>query len=225
LQGNGFRERITRWFWAALAKAFILKLTRRFLDLREDLRFLLDKSLYQIRLYLLKLGTQLGLGELALFLDISELRQMVKGRMSLVDARQISSKRLESFLKSTDIPAFYVDGQPVEVFDCDGGIIYGIGTSPGRVTGRARIVENPAKTNIQQGDIVVARNTDPGWTPILSSVGGMVMEEGGLLNHCSIVSRELGVPSIVGVSHATQTIPDGSLITIDGGLGVIQIEE
>jgi pyruvate,water dikinase len=54
-------------------------------------------------------------------------------------------------------------------------------------------------------------------------VGGMVMEEGGLLNHCSIVARELGVPSIVGVQGATRQIRDNDRVTIDGGLGVVRI--
>jgi pyruvate,water dikinase len=53
----------------------------------------------------------------------------------------------------------------------------------------------------------------------------MVVEEGGLLNHCSIVARELGVPSVVGVHRATRRIQDNDLITIDGGLGVIRIED
>ena len=118
-----------------------------------------------------------------------------------------------------------MDGQPVDEFRMDGEVIRGTGTSPGRVTGRARIVGKPTQANIISGDILIARNTDPGWTPILSIVGGMVVEEGGLLNHCSIVARELAIPSIVGVRQATSRIPEGSLITIDGGLGLIRFEK
>jgi len=82
-----------------------------------------------------------------------------------------------------------------------------------------------AAAKIRRGDIVVARHTDPGWTPILSVIGGIIMEEGGLLNHCSIVARELGIPSIVGVSRATQLIPEGVRVTIDGGAGMVRIEK
>ena len=224
-RAGGFRERVNTRIWLTMADGFILKLTRKFLDLREDLRFLLDRVLYRIRLSALDLGSQLGLGEMALFLKFSELERVVEGRMSTVKARQLASKRLDSFLKSTAVHTFYVDGQPVDAFDRDGDMLRGLGTSPGRFTGRARIVDNPAKADIRRGDIVVARNTDPGWTPILSTVGGMVIEEGGLLNHCSIVARELGVPAVVGVGQATQIIPDGALITIDGGLGIIRIEK
>ena len=94
-------------------------------------------------------------------------------------------------------------------------LIEDIGTSPGRVSGRAKIVDDPAHADIQKGDILIAKNTDPGWTPILSIVGGMVMEEGGLLNHCSIVARELGVPSIVNVHAATRRIRNNDLITMN----------
>ena len=120
---------------------------------------------------------------------------------------------------------FYNDGLAENEFQSDTNLIRGIGTSPGRVSGRAKIVRDPSKADIRYGDILIAKNTDPGWTPILSIAGGMVMEEGGLLNHCSIVARELGVPSIVGVHQATRRIKDNDLITIDGGLGVVALEE
>jgi pyruvate,water dikinase len=124
-----------------------------------------------------------------------------------------------------DIFTFYNDGLAEDEFHNDGITLKGIGTSPGRVSGCAKIIHDPAQSDIQNGDILIAKNTDPGWTPILSIVGGMVMEEGGLLNHCSIVARELGVPSIVGVHAATQRIRNNALITIDGGLGVVLIEK
>jgi pyruvate,water dikinase len=53
----------------------------------------------------------------------------------------------------------------------------------------------------------------------------MVIEEGGLLNHCSIVARELGIPAVVGVRRATGIIPENARITIDGGMGLVRIEE
>ena len=58
----------------------------------------------------------------------------------------------------------------------------------------------------------------------MSVIGGIVMEEGGLLNHCSIVARELGIPSVVGVSRATLLIPEGARVTVDGGAGIVRIE-
>jgi pyruvate,water dikinase len=202
----------------------ILRLTLRFLDLREDLRFLLDKVLYQMRKGLLVLGQQIGLGDMVLFLNQEELNQLVSGELSLNAAKSLTLDRHTSFSKPFDPSPFYIDGQPVNEFPMDAKTMRGTGTSPGRVTGRARIVGDPSRANLKDGDILVAKNADPGWTPILSMVNGIVLEEGGLLNHCSIVARELGIPSIVGVRLATEKIPDGSQIVVDGGLGLVGLK-
>jgi pyruvate,water dikinase len=201
------------------------RLTRRFLDLREDLRFTLDRVLYQIRRTLLVLGDQTGLGDKIMFLNTDELEDIVTEKLTYGDARRKAAYRHNEFMRHFDVAAFFNDGRAEHEFQTRGTMIRGIGTSPGRIRGRARIVEDPSQANIQKGDIIIAKNTDPGWTPVLSIVGGMVMEEGGLLNHCSIVARELKVPSIVGVHRATQRIKDNDQITIDGGMGIVVIEE
>jgi pyruvate,water dikinase len=199
--------------------------TRRFLDLREELRFLLDEALFRIRRDLLALGRISGLDEATFFLNLGEIEEMASGRMTPQQAAHLASQRQRRFLNPVDPGTFWVDGRPEYDFCSDGTTLRGIGTSPGRVTGRAVIVADPAAAKIRRGDVVVARHTDPGWTPILSVIGGIVMEEGGLLNHCSIVARELGIPSIVGVSRATQLIPEGARVTIDGGAGIVRIED
>ncbi|MGD2269930.1 MAG: PEP/pyruvate-binding domain-containing protein [Desulfobacterales bacterium] len=208
-----------------LAVWLIHRLALRFLDLREELRFLLDRALFQIRKNLLVLGNQTGLGEQVLFLNQEELNRFVSAKLSLNEAKLIASQRRQSFSEPFDPSTFFIDGQPVNEFPIDDDVMRGTGTSPGRVTGRARIVEDPGRADIAQGDILIAINTDPGWTPVLSVVSGVVVEEGGLLNHCAIVARELGLPSIVGVRQATKKIPEGSVITIDGGLGLVRIEQ
>jgi pyruvate,water dikinase len=201
----------------------LIPITRRFLDLREELRFAMDRILFTIRRVLLSLGSQTGLADKVMFLNEDELADLVAGRISHRQALQRAERRYEEFIRPFDAATFYRDGMAEEEFKPDGTLLKGIGTSPGRVSGRAKIVDDPTRAEIQKGDILVAKNTDPGWTPILSIVGGMVMEEGGLLNHCSIVARELGVPSIVGVQGATRQIRDNDRVTIDGGLGVVRI--
>lgn len=201
----------------------LIGLTVTFLDLREDLRFLLDRCLFQVRRNLLDLGEKTGMGELVFFLTPTELEGMIESRQPPETYNNLARSRRENFLKPADVATFIVDGRPADEFQAEGQFIRGIGTSPGQVTGCVRVVVDPARAVFQKGDIVVARHTDPGWTPILSIVGGIVMEEGGLLNHCSIVARELGIPSIVGVEHATQRIPDGATVHLDGALGIIRI--
>ncbi|MGD8991139.1 MAG: PEP/pyruvate-binding domain-containing protein [Desulfobacterales bacterium] len=203
----------------------LIKLTRRFLDVREEQRFLLDKVLYQIRLSLLALGRCSGLHEKILFLNKSEIQQLLGGTVPDNTVRKLAIERHHHFLKPFDVSTFYVDGRPENEFQMHGEVLQGIGTSPGAASGRARIVTDPTRMRINSGEILIAENTDPGWTPILSTLDGMVIEEGGLLNHCSIVARELRIPAVVGIRQATQIIPDGAKITIDGSMGLVRIEE
>jgi phosphohistidine swiveling domain-containing protein len=217
------RHRFPLLLW--LLQPVLLPLARRFLDLREQLRFLLDMTLCEMRKCLLALGQRIDLGEKVLFLTEEDLEQRLEGRLSPQEAARMAADRHEAFRRTVTVSTFYVDGRPVEDFSAPAGVLKGVGTSPGRVTGTARLVSDPSRANVQKGDILIAENTDPGWTPILSLAGGIVVEEGGLLNHCSIVARELRVPAIVGVRQATRVIAEGQLITIDGGLGLIRFEE
>jgi len=203
----------------------LLKFTCDFLNLREDLRFFLDKILYRIRQSVMILGKHTGLGEGVLFLTQSELEQVVEGKIGFESAKGLAGNRREAFLEQSDVYTFYIDGRPMDELPSNTKVIRGIGTSPGRATGRARIVDNPTQHGIQKGDILVAKNTDPGWTPVLRIVGGIVVEEGGILNHCSIVARELGIPAVVGVRQATKKIPENARITIDGDFGAVQMAE
>jgi pyruvate,water dikinase len=211
--------------FSRLSMHLIAQLNRRFLDLREELRFALDRILSMIRQTMLTLGKQTGLGDKVMFLNADELKAVVTGELSNRDARRRAFDRFNAFMQPFDAATFWNEGLAENEFQTGGRLIRGIGTSPGRVTGRAKIVDDPTRADIQKGDILIAKNTDPGWTPVLSIVGGVVTEEGGLLNHCAIVARELRVPSIVGVEGAARQIQDGDRITIDGGLGVIIIED
>jgi pyruvate,water dikinase len=176
-------------------------------------------------LSLLALGRYSGLNEKILFLNRSEIQQLLGGTVAENTVKKIAADRHHHFLEPFDVSTFYVDGRPENEFQMQGNVFQGIGTSPGTAFGRARIVTDPTRVHFNSDDILIAENADPGWTPILSTVKGMVIEEGGLLNHCSIVARELGIPAVVGVHQATRKIPEGAKITIDGGLGLVRIEE
>lgn len=209
----------------SLLSSVLLVLTRKFLDLREDLRFLLDEALFEIRKALLEVGGLTGLGDAVLFLKLAELEQFAAGTTALEDMRKLAETRRCRFLQGGSASSFLVDGRPTETFITGFDSIRGIGTSAGQAGGRARIVHDPSRADIHPGDILVAANTDPGWTPVLSLAGGLVVEEGGLLNHCSIVARELRIPAVVGVHNATRRIPEGARIVIDGGQGLVRIED
>jgi pyruvate,water dikinase len=103
------------------------------------------------------------------------------------------------------------------------GALQGAPASPGVVTGKARVILDPAGARLEPGEILVAQSTDPGWTPLFFTASGLVMEMGGSMSHGAIVAREYGIPAVVGVSGAIERITTGQQITVDGSRGVIML--
>lgn len=98
----------------------------------------------------------------------------------------------------------------------------GTGSSPGTVTGTARVIRSPGEFGrLQPGDILVTSTTTESFNIVLPLLGGIVTDTGGLLSHAAIVSREYGIPGVVGTRHATRRIPDGATIRVDGLKGEV----
>jgi len=98
----------------------------------------------------------------------------------------------------------------------------GIPASPGIAVGKARILlDLKDAKNFQQGEILVTKMTDPDWVPIMKMASAIVTDEGGRTSHAAIVSRELGIPAVVGTGNATKVIQDGQEITVDATRGII----
>ncbi len=107
-----------------------------------------------------------------------------------------------------------------------GDVLVGVAGCPGVVRGIARVVLDAANPDaLEPGDILVAPATDPAWTPLFMSAGGVVVNVGGQISHAIIVSRELGLPCVVSVTDATVRIPDGALIEVDGNTGQVTVVE
>ncbi|WP_255190810.1 phosphoenolpyruvate synthase [Natronobeatus ordinarius] len=101
-------------------------------------------------------------------------------------------------------------------------IVDGLGSSPGKATGAARIIDKLDELDkVGEGDIIVTEMTTPDMVPAMKRAAGIVTDEGGMTSHAAIVSRELGVPAVVGAGTATSTLEDGQSITIDGDKGTI----
>src|SRR5262245_46206686 len=106
---------------------------------------------------------------------------------------------------------------------CDGP--GGIPVSPGHVTAPARVIHDPHAAQLAHGEILVAPSTDPGWTPLFLTAGGLVMETGGAMSHGAIVAREYGIPAVVGVSGAIERIQTGQSVTVDGTAGTVALAD
>jgi rifampicin phosphotransferase len=108
----------------------------------------------------------------------------------------------------------------------DEGYMTGIGASPGQTAGRARVVaKGTSLPNLQPGDILVSENAGPLWTPFFPMLGGLVLEEGSLGQHAAATAREYGLPAVIGVREASQRIPDGAWVVVDGAIGRVEIQQ
>ncbi|MEU7985534.1 PEP/pyruvate-binding domain-containing protein [Streptosporangium canum] len=101
------------------------------------------------------------------------------------------------------------------------GALTGTPASAGSVTGIARVVLDPVGAHLEPGEILICPSTDPGWTPLFLTAGGLVMEMGGANSHGAVVAREYGIPAVVGVARATEHIVTGQRITLDGTSGMV----
>ncbi|TMP98679.1 MAG: phosphoenolpyruvate synthase [Thaumarchaeota archaeon] len=98
----------------------------------------------------------------------------------------------------------------------------GLGASPGIGVGKARLVLNPNElAKIQKGEILVTKMTTPDYVPAMMKAAGIVTDEGGMTSHAAIVSRELGVPCVVGTGRATKALTQDTLLTVDGTKGLV----
>lgn len=106
--------------------------------------------------------------------------------------------------------------------DLTGDVLEGWAASPGRARGPARVMRSLADgAGLAAGEVIVARSTDPSWTPLFMVAGAIVLEEGGPLSHAAIVARELGLPAVLNVKGATRAIGDGDEVEVDGTRGLV----
>jgi pyruvate,water dikinase len=166
------------------------------------------------------------------YLVWEELKALMRGGLSKEQAyERIKRRRAEEARnKRVVLPELFTGRpkplRPSEVPLPDGHVLRGIAVSPGRVTGRARVILDPrTDASIEPGEILVAPVTDAGWTPLFIAAAGVVVDVGGTLSHGSTVAREYGLPAVVNVKVGTRVIRTGQTITVDGTQGVVVLED
>jgi phosphohistidine swiveling domain-containing protein len=105
------------------------------------------------------------------------------------------------------------------------GYITGVGASAGRYRGRARVI-GPAVLlpDVLPGDVLVAENAGPRWTPVFPILGGLVLDGGSIGQHAATTAREYGVPAVIETRNASRRIPDGAWVTVDGTNGTVELD-
>lgn len=101
--------------------------------------------------------------------------------------------------------------------------LLGVPCSNGVVEGEAYIVTDVKKASNVKDKILITKMTDPGWVFLLAEAKGVVSEKGSLLSHTAIISRELGIPAVVGIDNLMTTVKNGDIIRLDGATGVVKI--
>jgi pyruvate,water dikinase len=101
-------------------------------------------------------------------------------------------------------------------------VLRGLGVGRGRAMGRVRILQSPKQgKDLLDGEVLVARMTSPDWAPTLRRAGAIVTDAGGSTCHAAIVSREFGIPGVVGTGTATTSLTTGQLVTVDAASGQV----
>ena len=218
---------------------FVLKKTRFFVSNRENLRYIRTQVYGHGREVMLAFGKRFASeGAIAHYRDIfyltkQEIYDFIQGTAVTTDLKGLIEVRKKEFEQYHQEPApsirikthgvVYLNSNlNAKVYPGKTGQLQGIGCSPGIITGKVRKVTSPYETDSLNGDILVTAATDPGWVVLFPSAGAIAVERGSLLSHSAIVSREMGIPCVVGVNGLLEQLETGDWITLDGSTGLIQ---
>jgi pyruvate,water dikinase len=209
---------------------FALRRTRQLAGLREMPKYLIVLGLAGVRAELAAVGEEMAASgrvdaaDDVFFLDLREVREALSG----TDQRELVRQRREEYardLRRRHVPRVLLsDGTEPEAVAAGPvaeGELRGTPASAGTVTAPARVILDPAGAHLEPGEVLVAPSTDPGWTPLFLTAGGLVMEMGGANSHGAVVAREYGIPAVVGVPDATTRITTGERIFVNGTSGVV----
>jgi pyruvate,water dikinase len=226
LPGGWLREKLVR----AAARRI-----RALTGAREAPKFYAIRVMGVVRAELLKIGDEFAKAGIIekpddlFFLHIRELdalaqrqygdwKTLIAGRRAVYE-REARRRQVPRLLVS-DGRAYY-EGLGSETDD--GDVITGSPVSPGVVEGAVHVVFDPHESQLLPGEILVCPGTDPAWTPLFLTAGGLITEVGGMMTHGSVVAREYGIPAVVGVHQATTRLKTGQRIRLDGTAGKIVI--
>jgi pyruvate,water dikinase len=226
-----------------------LDLSLKMNPLTPDHHFFIDQGTNaRLRLVLVAIGRRLAETSVlddpedVTFLRYNELRVLVADPTAFDARGRVSERRDErehSFAlrppdwvgtatkSQLDFPYYTLWGFPEKFYREPperGEEVVGLAASPGIAEGSARLVESLDEFDrVKDGEILVCRMTNPAWVVLLTKIAGLVTDAGGVAAHPAVVSREFGIPAVVGTSTATQRISTGDRVRVNGSTGVVEI--
>ncbi|MCK4780105.1 MAG: hypothetical protein KAT57_07955, partial [Candidatus Lokiarchaeota archaeon] len=218
----------------------ILKNSRKYIKFRENQRFNLDKWITRNRNLYLEIGkifTQKGIlsdENKIFFLYKQQVKNLILNKYNQQEIQMISSEvttRYKEFKRyENKVPPKFLLGS-LEFNDMlkhgkESKVFHGLAASQGIITAPVRIVHNiDLISTVRAGDIIVVPQTDPGWTPVFSKIGGLITETGGILSHGAVVAREYGIPAVTNITNACKIFQTGQIIEINGNNGTVILQK
>ncbi len=231
--------------WEKAGYAWVLHNARETVRNRENLRFERTRVFGRVRQIFVEVGKRLQKQNLIdnyrdiFYLELSEIVGFANGTATTLSLRSLVAMRQSEFdqYRAENEPpnritmrgAAGIAAATVNRFSNENACksasseLRGIACCPGVVRGPVRIVRDPKDAVILAGEILVAKRTDPGWITLFPAASGLLVEHGSLLSHSAIVSRELGLPSIVSVSGICDELSTGDIVEFDGSTGSIHV--
>lgn len=208
------------------------------MPLREAPKHYVMLIFHRMRQAALELGdrfTRLGMIERPediFFLELPEVLLIIDQKDTSTDWRRhvierrdrfehFGAETVPNYLRSDGVP---VPTRAVGTLGDANGTLRGTGISTGCARGPVRILMTPDPRAMADGDIIVMRFADPGWTPLFPRAAAVITEVGGLMCHAAVVARELGIPSVFGVVAATSLLANGQMVLVDGTAGTVTTE-
>lgn len=217
---------------------YILRRARYFVSQRENLRYYRTRGFGMVRRMMLALGEKLAAQNVldaprdVFYLSLSEVESLVnapKPMQTTVAARKAQYEAYETASLPERVIAY---GEPRGVIRLASdlpkkagisGNFTGIPCSPGVVRARIRKVTYADALQTLNGDLLATYATDPGFVVLFATASGILTERGSLLSHAAIVSREMGIPCIVGIDGLMDELADGTLVEMNGSTGVVKV--
>ncbi|MBI5037341.1 MAG: hypothetical protein HZC01_01350 [Candidatus Kerfeldbacteria bacterium] len=184
-----------------------------------------------LRLIFSEMGKRVGL-------DLNEMYSVVEPEVAKVfldrnfDPQELRSRRLRTFVYGTRRGYVLYHGRTVSRFvhekdfeprNSAADLIAGVAASPGIARGVVRLVRNAHQPGpFNKGDILVTNNTTPEFVPLMKKAAAIITDQGGITTHAAIVSRELGIPCVIGTMIATRVLKTGDRVEVDATKGIVK---
>lgn len=240
LKGKWLKKLLFNW---------VLKRTRRLVSNRENLRFERTRGFGVVRAIFSAIGVRFA--DLKIIETPSDIHYLTQEEIfDYVQGTSLHAKYHELVaLRKNEYQKFASEPKPAERVRTD-GVVYavndltlhcqseesdktseennketlqGLGSCPGIIRKKVRIIHDPKEIRTLHGDILVTTSTDPGWVTLFPTASGILVEKGSLLSHSAIVSREMGIPCIVAIDNLLEKLQSGDLVEMNGSTGKVSI--